>query len=378
MKNIKFSLNRAVESLLGLCRAKAESASFRLGGLSAAVSDAQGRALSTFSIRTLKGAATRGQSYRFAATVIFIAWLLLGTVPNRVFGGNLDSPGALGATMKTVTDIRNRISSGTAAGSHTLQPAGAPGSTGYTMEEIYNALPAGSTTTIAEADVKTGKTFIKRNGGQMTFSTGTMATVALAAGANSYPAGYHAGEASLTAVDADLAEENIASGVTIFGVAGTMTGGCVPDTGQTTSYGTGDDADYNPTGTQPSYTDNGDGTTTDNRTGLMWLKDDNNYNSGGTQAWTAALSGCESFTYATYTDWRLPNANELFSIVEQEGTAPFINATYFPNTESNYYWTSTTYVPATTYALGVVFNVGGVYYTNKTNAYSVRPVRGGP
>jgi len=309
--------------------------------------------------------------------LLFAVCLLIGTVP--IMAGNLDSPGAPAPTMKTVTDIRDRISSGTAAGSHTLQPEAAPAPTGYTLEEIYNALPAGSMTTIAEADVKSGKTFIKRGGGQMTFSTGTMATQSLSADNETVSAGYYAAT-TLSAVDADLAAENIASGVTIFGKVGTMSGGCVPDTGQTTSYtGTfGEDHDYQPADTQMSYTDNGDGTITDNRTGLMWLKDANNYNSGGTQTWEAALSGCEGFSYATYTDWRLPNAKELFSIVKFEGAAPFIDTTYFLNTQSNYYWTSTTYVPNTGYAMIVAFNYGIVSNGSKTTAYYVRPVRAGP
>jgi hypothetical protein len=42
-------------------------------------------------------------------------------------------------------------------------------------------------------------------------------------------------------------------------------------TGQTTAYGTGSDGDLQK-GTARSYTDNGDGTITDNVTGLMWEK----------------------------------------------------------------------------------------------------------
>lgn len=182
----------------------------------------------------------------------------------------------------------------------------------------------------------------------------------------------------LSDVDTDLAAGNIRSGVTIFGKVGTMSGGAVPDTGQTTSYGTGDDADYNPAGTQMSYTDNADGTITDNLTGLMWLEDANNYNSGNTQNWTLALSGCESFSYATHTDWRLPNMKELFCIIKFEGSDPFINTTYFLNTQSDYYWTSTTYVPSTGNAMAVGFIFGDVTSNFKTVAYNVRPVRGGP
>ncbi|PKM99065.1 MAG: hypothetical protein CVU78_08215, partial [Elusimicrobia bacterium HGW-Elusimicrobia-2] len=155
----------------------------------------------------------------------------------------------------------------------------------------------------------------------------------------------------------------------------------LPDTGQTTGYTAtaGEDNDYNPSATQMSYTDNGDGTITDNRTGLMWLKDASNYNSGGAQTWKTALSGCEGFSYAGYSDWRLPNRRELFSIVKFEGVAaPFINTTYFLNTVSGAYWTSTTYVPGGTDAMAVCFNNGSVIGYSKTGDRYVRPVRGGP
>ncbi len=70
----------------------------------------------------------------------------------------------------------------------------------------------------AVTDVKAPRTFFSVTGG---IKTGTLATVALDPALNAYPAGYHAGAASLTAVDADLATGNIKSGVTIFGVLGT-------------------------------------------------------------------------------------------------------------------------------------------------------------
>ncbi len=53
-------------------------------------------------------------------------------------------------------------------------------------------------------------------------------------------------------------------------------GGPLPRSGQTTSYGSGSDGDLRP-GAAMSFTDNGDGTITDNVTGLMWeKKDDSN------------------------------------------------------------------------------------------------------
>jgi len=268
----------------------------------------------------------------YSCLIITISFLIFN-IPSA-YAGTLEPASAPAPTMKTLTDIRNRISSGTAAGAHSLAPASAPGPTGFTLQEIYDALPAGSSVPIAvSSEVVTGKTFILRSGGVLVFSTGTL-----------------------------------------INTAG------MPDTDQASSYTTtfGEDHDYQPAATQMSYTDNGDGTITDNRTGLMWLKDANQYNGGAAQTWEAALSGCEGFTYAGYTDWRLPNVKELITIVRYEGSAPYINTTYFLNTQSNYYWTSTTYVPTTTYAMFVNFGSGSVNVSTKTNTYYVRPVRGGP
>jgi len=247
------------------------------------------------------------------------------------YAGDTEPVSAPGATMKTLTDIHSRISSGTPAGAHSLQPLSAPGSTGVTLDQIYNALPDGSTTTATEGDIRSGSTFIKRAGGVMTFTTGTM-----------------------------LPHE-------------------LPDTGQITSYASGDDAVYNSSATQPSYTDNGDGTITDNRTGLMWVKDGNSAgcNNGSYLIWADALTFCENLSYVGYTDWRLPNRNELQSIVDYGKKNPSINTTYFPNTKSNFYWTSTTYAGNTSYTWVVIFSYGSVASDYKTVNYYVCPVRGG-
>lgn len=287
---------------------------------------------------------------------------LTGTMPTQTLSADTDTVNAGYYEAATLSTVDPDL-----AAANIKKDVCIFGSTGTLSGAV-----AGSAT---ESDILSPKTADIDGDGVL--ETGTMPTQTLSAANETVSAGYYAAT-TLSAVDADLTEENIADGVVIFGKTGTMTGGAVPDTGQTTSYGTGDDADYNPAGTQMSYTDNGDGTITDNLTGLMWLKDTNNYNSGNTQNWTSALSGCESFTYATHTDWRLPNMKELFSIIKFEGAAPFINTTYFLNTVSGYYWTSTTYVPSDGNAVIVNFSNGDVSNDSKTTVYYVRPVRGGP
>lgn len=61
-----------------------------------------------------------------------------------------------------------------------------------------------------------------------------------------------------------------------------------------------------------SFLDNGDGTITDKATGLMWQKGD----SGNGLDWKEALAYAENLELGGHSDWRLPNAKELQSIVD--------------------------------------------------------------
>lgn len=89
-----------------------------------------------------------------------------------------------------------------------------------------------------------------------------------------------------------------------------------------------------------NFVDNGDGTVTDNGTGLMWQQVDD----GNTYDWKGALAMASNSNLAGYTDWRLPNTKELQSIVDYEKTTiPAIDETYFTCTnEDSWFWTSTT------------------------------------
>ncbi len=87
----------------------------------------------------------------------------------------------------------------------------------------------------------------------------------------------------------------------------------------------GQDAQY--AGHVPSYTDNGDGTVTDNVTGLMWskspdLNDDGTINSADKLSYAAASAKADSFTLAGYDDWRLPTIKELYSLIDFRGLDP--------------------------------------------------------
>ena len=151
----------------------------------------------------------------------------------------------------------------------------------------------------------------------------------------------------------------------------------LPDTGQTQSYTDtfGEDSDY--TINPPSYTDNGDGTVTDNVTGLMWQQEDDDT----TRAWDEACSYCQDLVLGGYSDWRLPSVFELMSIVDYGTYNPSIDTTYFSgiNVPDYNWWSSTTRANSPSVAWRVHFLNGGVGTStdNKSYPYYVRCVRGG-
>ncbi len=91
-----------------------------------------------------------------------------------------------------------------------------------------------------------------------------------------------------------------------------------------------------------------DGTVTHNSTGLMWMRcslgqswdGETCTGNASTYSWQAALVEAQNKSYAGYNDWRLPNKNELLSILEQRCESPSINSTVFPSTPSNLFWSS--------------------------------------
>ena len=96
---------------------------------------------------------------------------------------------------------------------------------------------------------------------------------------------------------------------------------CFSEQGQEVSCaGSGQDASYS--GNLPNYTDNGDGTVTDNVTGLMWQQDP-----GAKMTYYEAVAGADNFSLAGYSDWRLPTIKELYSLIMFSGTDPMVSGT---------------------------------------------------
>jgi hypothetical protein len=120
-----------------------------------------------------------------------------------------------------------------------------------------------------------------------------------------------------------------------FAQSVTKTMNLLPDTGQNTSYTTtfGEDNDYNIN--FPSYTNNGNGTITDNITGLMWQQAD-----GGEMSIENAFIYADNLVLGGFSDWRLPSPSESFSILNHQNNNPAMNSTYFTTSAAQYWWTN--------------------------------------
>jgi hypothetical protein len=147
------------------------------------------------------------------------------------------------------------------------------------------------------------------------------------------------------------------------------------------------------------FADNGDGTVTDTKTGLMWeqttddgtIRDKDNlytwstgspYNPDGTAFFTflATLNGPTPF--AGYGDWRLPSLTELKTIVDLSasgcgGGSPCIDQTVFGPTQAFGYWSATTGAGSPSSARNVDFFGGSVFNFGKPMVDYVRAVRSG-
>jgi hypothetical protein len=147
------------------------------------------------------------------------------------------------------------------------------------------------------------------------------------------------------------------------------------------------------------FTDHGNGTVTDKRTGLRWQRCPLGYTFDGNgtplltaddrctatsvatftwqQALRAAVAQNQQGGYAGFTDWRLPNIKELASIVESRCLGPAINQTVFPDTPPRtvFFSSSPNAGPSFTSILAVDFADGRDATVAKAGTAHVRLMR---
>lgn len=187
----------------------------------------------------------------------------------------------------------------------------------------------------------------------------------------------------------------------------TLAGPVLPQTGQSTCYsnagaiiacsGSGQDGEVQ-SGRARAFVNNGDGTISDNATGLTWEvhcngpscppvhAQDTLYTWG--QAFSLHVATLNTTNFAGHGDWRVPNATELQSLANYERSFPAAYAefdscasdcdvTTCSCTASSNYWTSSTFADDPTLAWAINFFVGVVGSGDKAGGFRVRAVRGG-
>jgi hypothetical protein len=169
----------------------------------------------------------------------------------------------------------------------------------------------------------------------------------------------------------------------------------IPQTGQTISYGAGSDGALQKGSTGTNITGRfvlgskadgsacpaGEQIESDLQTGLSWVKSP----SSTTYTWANAIitnatsGGAIPASYCGYTDWRLPNRNELGSLINygQVNQATWLTAQGFTNIQALHYWSSTSDAGRVSYAWFVDMLDGIVLSDDKAWGNYVWSVRGG-
>jgi hypothetical protein len=280
-------------------------------------------------------------NYKHTTYISLAVAILSLLVTGAVLAGNTDSPGPPTGTgseasqMYTLEQVYDRLTTGAAATKMTAftEPSSGPGTgTMHTLDDIWEATKSTHTRV-----PKTGQAGCWNDYGTSIDCAGT-------------------GQDGEYQLGVSPEQEPVAGGST---------------TGVYTVYGWG--------GTR--FTDNGDGTVSDNLTGLIWLK---NANCWGMQTWANALSNanglasgsCGLSDGSSAGEWRLPNVNELHSLIDLTQSGPALPSGHpFTDVQSNSYWSSTTYASMRGEAWYVLPNDGLVAINSKPYDLCVWPVR---
>ena len=126
-----------------------------------------------------------------------------------------------------------------------------------------------------------------------------------------------------------------------------------------------------------------DGTVLGKNTGLVWMRcsvgqswtGQSCKGEGALLTWAQALKAADGYQYGGFNDWRLPNKNELESIVELSCSSPAINEKLFPAAPSAFFWSASPYSGVGDGAWSVDFAYGAVVASVKSGNNHVRLVR---
>lgn len=135
------------------------------------------------------------------------------------------------------------------------------------------------------------------------------------------------------------------------------------------------------------FKDNGNGTLTDSKTGLIWKQclEGQDYPGCSGQVygydWNDALKEAANSNFAGSSNWRVPSIRELESLVETHCSGPAVNAALFPNVYTGEHWSSSPAAgnPQSAWQSAWTVNFGSGYsgITYRYGLSALRLVRGG-
>lgn len=297
----------------------------------------------------------------------------LSATPSSVVSGGVATLSALCTPTPTSYVWTGGSCAGATGASCVVNPTS---TTSYSVAGV-NSLGTGATS-VATVTVTGGDTPTQRPVCTVTASPASVTT---------------GGASTLNAVCSPAASAYVWTGGSCAGLSNAQ---CTVTPTVTTSYTV---AGVNEAGTGPSagvtvvltsaataFTINADGTATDPRYGLIWMRCapgqtlSANTCSGTASVYTwdqaRALTG--AYTFAGATDWRLPNVRELQTLVDRARLDPAIDTNAFPAAPNGYVWSSTSHAMDTSSAWTVVFGAGDARKDAKSLPHPVRLVRGGP
>ena len=129
---------------------------------------------------------------------------------------------------------------------------------------------------------------------------------------------------------------------------------------------------------------------------FMWYSGNHKNNGGSVGKWNADFAHCDGYvkgqpaTYCNsgefisrlnqqklcgFNDWRLPSLSELNGLIHYGRTMPAIDTEFFPNTQNQYYWSSTPHAGNTKVAWAVSFQFGSTSSLSRDNPRPIRAVR---
>lgn len=294
--------------------------------------------------------------------MLLAAMVLVSLNPLPLMAGNLlapASPTSPESATYTLQDVLQRMQTGAngakRTGSFASPPDGPIQATMPNTAAILAMLPVPEPAAAASHEVAPDLAYWSIAASSWGGATGAPALLPPRQGV-AMPAGYYA-ETVWPEQFVRLRSWNIADGVEIFGVTGTALpsdGGAlapVIKTGQTNAaFRTGDDGDLQKgvAWPVPRYEIVPDATNCvrDRLTGLVWVRRPADFFPSGltfSNAVTAAasLTGAEGF--GPWEDWRIPNAEEMLSLVDYGRPDGFNDNVFVHPNRALVHWTSTMY-----------------------------------